>query len=96
MPTRADADDHGAAAPAGIDTSHPNIARVYDYRLGGKDHFAADRAEAERLQIFPLLPELARENRQFQAPAVTWLAGQGICQFLDIGSGLPTAGNNTH
>ena len=97
MPTRSDADDLGAAAPAGIDTSHPNIARVYDYWLGGKDHFAADRAEAERLlEIFPLLPELAKENRQFQARAVTWLAGQGIRQFLDIGSGLPTAENNTH
>jgi hypothetical protein len=97
MPTRSDADDHGAAAPLGIDTSQPNIARVYDYWLGGKDHFAADRAEADRLlQIFPLLPELAKENRQFQTRAVTWLAGQGIRQFLDIGSGLPTAENNTH
>jgi len=74
----------------------PNIARVYDYWLGGKDHFAADRAEAERLLgIYPRLAQLARENRLFLARAVTWLAAQGIAQFLDIGSGLPTA-HNTH
>jgi SAM-dependent methyltransferase len=74
----------------------PNIARVYDFWLGGKDNFAADRSEAERLiGIYPKLPLLARENRAFQARAVTWLAQQGIRQFLDIGSGLPTA-HNTH
>jgi hypothetical protein len=96
MPARDDADSNGAAAPPGIDTSKPSIARVYDYLLGGKDNYAADRAEAGRLlQIYPQLPRLARENRRFQARAVTWLAARGIRQFLDIGSGLPTA-PNTH
>ena len=92
-----------STAPAGqpveraaFDVTRPNIARVYDYWLGGKDHYAADRAEAERLlAIYPDLPRLARENRQFQARAISWLAAQGIRQFLDIGSGLPTA-RNTH
>jgi hypothetical protein len=84
------------AERAAFDVTTPNIARVYDYWLGGKDHFAADRAEAERLlAIYPDLPRLARENRQFQVRAISWLAAQGIRQFLDIGSGLPTA-RNTH
>src|SRR5690348_15346080 len=93
MPAAEDTD--GAIAMA-LDVSKPNIARVYDYWLGGKDNFAADRAEAGRLlEIYPQLPRLARENRLFLARAVTWLAAQGIGQFLDIGSGLPTA-QNTH
>jgi S-adenosyl methyltransferase len=84
------------APGAGFDPATPNIARVYDYWLGGKDHFTADRAEADMLTgIVPALPRLARENREFLARAVTWLARQGIRQFLDIGSGLPTA-DNTH
>ncbi len=79
-----------------FDASKPNIARVYDFLLGGKDNYAADRAEAARLvEVFPLLPLRARQNRLFLARAVTWLAGQGIGQFVDIGCGLPTA-NNTH
>jgi hypothetical protein len=79
-----------------MDVSKPNIARVYDYWLGGKDNFAADRDEAKRLlEVCPRLRQLARENRLFLARAVAWLAGQGISQFLDIGSGLPTA-HNTH
>ncbi len=64
--------------------------------LAGKDNFAADREEAERmLAVYPKLPLLARENRLFLSRAVAWLAGLGIRQFLDIGSGLPTA-QNTH
>jgi hypothetical protein len=80
-----------------LDTSRPNIARVYDYWLGGKDNFDADRAEAERLlNIYPELRRLAWENRMFTRRAVGWLAAEcGIRQFLDIGSGLPTA-TNTH
>jgi hypothetical protein len=79
-----------------VDTSRPNIARVYDYWLGGKDNFAVDREEAERmLTIYPLMQQLARANRLFLTSAVTYLAEQGIRQFLDIGSGLPTA-QNTH
>jgi O-methyltransferase involved in polyketide biosynthesis len=82
--------------PALFDPSRPNIARVYDYWLGGKDNYAADRAEAERLiAVYPRLPLLARQSRLFLARAVQWLAKQGITQFLDLGCGLPT-GQNTH
>jgi anti-sigma regulatory factor (Ser/Thr protein kinase) len=85
----------GVGHPA-VNASKPNVARIYDYLLGGKDNFAADRTEAERLlQVYPLLPARARENRLFLARAVNWIADQGIGQFVDIGSGLPTA-QNTH
>ncbi len=95
MPTNTPDPDSGALHPA-LDTSRPNIARVYDYWLGGKDNFAADRDEAKRLlQVYPLLAAKARENRLFLARAVGWVADQGIRQFVDIGSGLPTA-QNTH
>jgi hypothetical protein len=74
-----------------FDTSKPNAARVYDYMLGGKDNFAADRELAERmLQIDPGLPRLARSNREFVAAVVARAAGAGITQFLDLGAGLPT------
>jgi hypothetical protein len=80
-----------------VDVTRPNIARVYDYWLGGKDNYAADRAEAKRLlRVNPLLPQWARQNRMFQARAVTWLARHGdVRQFIDIGCGLPTV-QNTH
>ena len=79
-----------------LDVTRPNVARVYDYLLGGKDNFEADRAEAERLlAIYPPIARLVRENRAFLARAVMWLARQGVRQFLDIGSGLPAA-DNTH
>ena len=78
----------------GIDTSVPNIARMYDYWLGGKDHFAADREAADRqAAAVPQLPLLARQNREFLSRVVRFCAGQGITQFLDIGSGLPTNQN---
>ena len=78
--------------PEWLDTSRPNVARVYDYWLDGKDNFAADRELAESmLEIFPGLRELVRTNRQFIARAVSWVAGQGIDQFVDAGAGLPTA-----
>jgi hypothetical protein len=82
--------------PTLFDPSKPSIARVYDYWLGGKDNFPADRAEAERLiAIYPQLPLLARQNRLFLAQAVQWVAKQGVTQFLDFGCGLPTR-QNTH
>lgn len=82
--------------PLLFDTSAPNIARVYNYLLGGKDNYATDRAEAERLiAVYPELTCLARQSRLFLARAVEWLAQQGIAQFLDLGCGLPT-GENTH
>jgi O-methyltransferase involved in polyketide biosynthesis len=79
-----------------FDPSTPSIARVWDYWLGGKDNFAADRELAEKmLQINPLAAQMARENRQFLGRAVTYAAAMGIRQFIDIGAGLPTA-LNTH
>jgi hypothetical protein len=78
----------------GIDVSVPNVARMYDYWLGGKDNFAADREAAERATAaVPQIPWLARQNRDFLCRAVQFLAAQGITQFLDIGSGLPTNQN---
>jgi O-methyltransferase involved in polyketide biosynthesis len=72
-------------------------ARMYDYYLGGKDNFAADREAAEKvLANFPAMRTTARENRAFLRRVVTYLAGEaGIRQFLDIGTGIPTA-DNTH
>jgi hypothetical protein len=81
----------------GLDVTVPNVARIYDYFLGGKDNFAADREAAEELRS--LLPDAeiaCRENRGFLRRAVRYLAGDpGSGQFIDIGSGLPTA-SNTH
>jgi O-methyltransferase involved in polyketide biosynthesis len=92
----------GKAAPNGrnvvepFDPSRPNIARVWDYWLGGKDNFAADRELAERmLAVHPVSAQMARENRQFLGRAVGYVAAQGIRQFIDVGAGLPTA-VNTH
>ena len=75
----------------------PTIARVYDYWLGGKDNFAVDRELAERfVQADPMVIEGVRSNRAFLQRAVRFLAGDmGIRQFLDVGTGIPTA-NNTH
>jgi S-adenosyl methyltransferase len=80
-----------------FDTSVPHIARVYDYWLGGKDNFAADRELGEQtLQAYPNLVFSVRANRAFLARTVRFLAGEmGIRQFLDIGTGIPTA-HNTH
>jgi hypothetical protein len=71
------------------------MARIYDYFLGGKNHFAADRETADKiLQSNPAIRVAARENRAFLGRAVRYLAGEaGIRQFLDIGTGLPTTGN---
>ena len=72
----------------------PNAARIYDYLLGGAQNFRADRAAAEHvLDNYPAAALAARANRAFLRRAVAVLAGQGIDQFLDIGSGLPTVGN---
>ena len=75
-----------------FDPATPNTARVYSRLLGGKDHFPADRSEADALlEIYPPLAGMVQENRAFIAEAVTWAAGQGIGQFLDLGAGLPVA-----
>lgn len=77
-----------------FDSSRPNTARVYDYWLGGKDNFAADRELAERIErIYPQAREMALANRKFLVRAVLWCARYGIGQFLDIGAGLPAAEN---
>ncbi|WP_165989651.1 SAM-dependent methyltransferase [Streptomyces sp. YIM 98790] len=85
-----------AAAPVEIDTSVPSIARVYDAFLGGKDNYPVDQAIAEQAaKEFPDGGEGARTNRRMLIRAVRYLARQGVDQFLDIGSGLPTV-QNTH
>jgi SAM-dependent methyltransferase len=78
-----------------FDVTKPHSARVYDYYLGGKDHFAADRQTAEKaMQSWPAVRTAVRENRAFLGRAVRYLAGEaGIRQFLDIGTGLPSADN---
>jgi O-methyltransferase involved in polyketide biosynthesis len=79
-----------------FDPAKPNIARVWDYWLGGKDNFAADRELAQRmLAVHPPSARMARENRQFLGRAVSYVAYRGICQFIDVGAGLPTV-LNTH
>ena len=66
-------------SPAGVDVSVPNVARMYDYWLGGKDNFAADREAAGRsVELVPQLPWLARENRGFLGRAVRFCADAGI------------------
>lgn len=80
----------------GIDTSKPSVARMYDYYLDGKDNFQVDRDAVDRVaQAMPEIRRLARENRAFLRRAVRYMTRQGIRQFIDIGSGLPTA-RNTH
>jgi hypothetical protein len=80
-----------------FDTSVPHSARVYDYLLGGKDNYAADRAAGEHLlQAYPNLAFTVRANRAFLARAVRFLVtDMGVRQFLDIGTGIPAA-SNTH
>jgi SAM-dependent methyltransferase len=80
--------------PPGLDTTRPSPARVYDYYLGGFHNFPADRAMARTaLDMWPELPTIMRANRAFLRRAVTYTAGAGVRQFLDIGSGIPTADN---
>jgi O-methyltransferase involved in polyketide biosynthesis len=75
-----------------FDSTKPNTARIYDYWLGGKDNFEVDRRAAEAVRsVRPDVAEMAVANRQFQTRAVTYAAGQGVRQFLDVGSGLPTS-----
>jgi hypothetical protein len=82
-------------ALADIDITKPNVARVYDYFVGGKDNFTADRDFANRaMELAPKAPLAALANREFLTRVVRFMAGEaGITQFLDLGSGLPTQGN---
>jgi hypothetical protein len=83
-------------APPGVDPARPSTARIYDYLLGGKHNFAADQAAGQMLKSrAPELVDSAWANRGFHQRAAKWIAEQGVRQFIDIGSGLPTVGN-TH
>lgn len=92
---RVDSDPAFASSGQGsLDLSRPHPARIYDYLLGGKDNLAADRAVGEQLaEIAPWVLSGTRGNRAFLRRAVTYLARAGVRQYLDIGSGLPTAKN---
>ncbi|HEX7302685.1 SAM-dependent methyltransferase [Lentzea sp.] len=80
--------------PEGVDTGKPSAARLYDYLLGGGHNFAADRALAEKfLEAQPHARTVARLNRAFLRRAVLFMMDNGIRQFLDLGSGIPTVGN---
>jgi hypothetical protein len=80
--------------PEGVDTGRPSAARLYDYLLGGGHNFAADRALAEKfLKAQPNARTIARLNRAFLRRAVLVMIDEGIRQFLDLGSGIPTVGN---
>src|SRR5579875_2063766 len=82
--------------PAGFEdpSTKPSVARMYDYLLGGYHNFPSDRAAADAATaIYPDFPLVMQANRAFLRRAVTFLIEQGIDQFLDLGSGIPTAGN---
>jgi hypothetical protein len=82
--------------PPGVDPTRPTSARIYDYMLGGKNNFHADReALANAVLSAAELRDIAWANRGFHQRSVKWIAERGIGQFIDIGSGLPTVGN-TH
>jgi hypothetical protein len=93
----ADSSSSLGQVPPELETNVPQTARIWNYWLGGKDNFPVDRAVGDQiLEAFPAIVENARASRAFLARAVRYLAGEaGIRQFLDIGTGLPTA-NNTH
>ena len=80
--------------PEGLPEDKPSAARIYDYLLGGFQNFEVDRAVARRfIEIMPSAPSMMRANRAFLRRVVKFLVDQGVEQFLDIGSGIPTVGN---
>jgi hypothetical protein len=80
--------------PIGIDTSKPHPARMYDWYLGGKDNYPVDEEMGRQmLALDPRVPVMARVNRAFMHRATRWLAQNGVRQFLDIGTGIPTEPN---
>ena len=82
------------SVPNEIDIERPSAARMYDYFLGGSSNFAADRKLAdEYMRVLPDMPVIARAQRGVLHRAVRFMAGQGVDQFLDLGSGMPTVGN---
>ncbi|OAH14866.1 SAM-dependent methyltransferase [Streptomyces jeddahensis] len=83
-----------AWAPQGIDISVPSVSRIYDYYLGGSHNFEVDREAARKaMEFMPGLPKIMQANRAFMRRAVRYAVEEGITQFLDIGSGIPTFGN---
>ena len=83
-----------ASVPEDVDLERPSPARIYDYFLGGSHNFAADRHLAEQyMKVLPDMPVISRANRAFLGRAVSFLAAEGVDQFLDLGSGLPSRGN---
>jgi SAM-dependent methyltransferase len=81
-------------APSDVDLERPSISRIWDWFLGGSHNFAVDREVAKKtLELMPEGPMMARINRAFLSRAVRWCVSAGVTQFLDIGSGIPTAGN---
>jgi O-methyltransferase involved in polyketide biosynthesis len=92
-----DSSPDNGSSPAGLDTTVPHSARIWNYWLGGKDNYAVDRAAGDQfLATFPDIAVIARATRAFMGRAVRYLAAEaGIGQFLDIGTGLPTF-NSTH
>jgi SAM-dependent methyltransferase len=86
--------DRPAWAPPGIDLTVPSVSRMYDYYLGGSHNFEVDRAAARKaIAAFPGLPKIMQASRAFMRRTVRYAVSQGITQFLDIGSGVPTFGN---
>lgn len=80
--------------PQGVDVTQPSAARIYDYFLGGAHNFAVDRALADQISaLTPDVGETMRAGRAFLRRAVKFLVGEGVRQFLDVGSGIPTVGN---
>ncbi|MFF2520878.1 SAM-dependent methyltransferase [Streptomyces liangshanensis] len=83
-----------AWAPQGIDISVPSVSRIYDYYLGGSHNFEVDREAARKaMEFMPGLPTIMKANRAFMRRAVEFALADGVDQFLDIGSGIPTYGN---
>lgn len=83
-----------AWAPQGIDLTVPSVSRMYDYYLGGSHNFEVDReAGRKAIEGWPGVPKIAQANRAFMRRAVSYAVGEGVTQFLDIGSGIPTFGS---
>ena len=95
MTTNEAAPGNGRTGRLPFDTAKAHQARMYDYALGGKDNYASDRTAVEELlKVWPAAFATVRQNRAFLGRVARYLAADaGICQFLDIGTGIPTAGN---
>jgi hypothetical protein len=84
-------------ASSGVNPDVPSVARVYDYLLGGKDNYESDRAmSAKLLEVSPETRKTARMNKDFGSRATHYIASQGVRQFIDLGSGIPTSPPSTH